>query len=136
MKKMFQIFYAVDYWITTVIFRNKNDEPEFASMIAMSIDIFFSLLFFYILITFHYFHSRELIRDENKTFGYIAITLTLIIVFSLFKKEHRIEALNKFNNLKKEDKVKYIIFVLIYKILLIISIIYLANSIKNNVYWF
>ena len=131
---MFHVFFAVNYWITNDVFRNK-EYPIFATTVVVSVYQFFILLFIYDLIFFQVYNKRNLVIDDSKIVGFTVITILLFMNFYYFKSKKVKKILNHFNELERSSQIMYKLFSIVLMLLIIASTIYMSYSIRNNIQW-
>ncbi len=132
---MFHIFFAVNYWITKYIFRNK-EYPIFSTIVVVTAYQFFTLLFLYNFIFYQIYHRQDLIKDKSNIIGYAIMTIIILLNFYYFKSKKVKKILDEFNNLDKKSKLVYKILSITYMVLVIVLNIIMVNSTRNHTYWF
>jgi len=137
MKNIYHIFYAVNYWITTAIFRNKKDEPEFATTISVTLFVFLFLITLLDMVFFHFFHNREIVINKlNKNVYFIIITIILIFNYKYFSSIKIKKILREFENLENYKKHIYKIIIVCFELLILLGAFFTAQSISDNYFWF
>jgi len=136
MKNIYHILYAAEYWITREIFGNKEDEPEFASIVSLTVFLYLAFDSLYCFVTFQLLKNRELTFLLDKKASILIGTILLLFNLYYFNTNRRKTIIQEFYNLKKRKKLFYIIVVIIYDLFIFIMTIIIGGSIAHNIYWF
>ena len=131
---MFDFFFYLNYRITTELFKNKS-YPVISTIAVVTFYQFFTLLFLVDFISYQILGNTNFIRDRQKVFGFILITLLLVLNYLYFNSNRRGKILAQFKKMDKNVKKGYSFLGVVFMVLVWILTILQAYSIKNNIYW-
>lgn len=131
---MFDFFFYLNYRITTEFFKNKS-YPVISTIAVVSFYQFFTLLFLVDFISYQVLGNINFVRDRQKIFGFILITLLFVLNYIYFNSNRRKKILVQFKKMDRNTKRRYNFLGVIFMIFVWVLTIFQAYSIKNNIHW-